>query len=67
MLVTWQLKMDLRKYLQQNHSKLTWKDRIRITDDITRSLSRIHDENKIHRDLHSGNVLFSQNYQRFFY
>ena len=26
--------MDLRKYLQQNHNKLTWKERIYITQSI---------------------------------
>ena len=58
--------MDLRKYLQQSHNKLTWKERIKIVYDITIALLRIHDENAIHRDLHSGNGLFSQNNQRFF-
>ncbi|RGB29063.1 kinase-like domain-containing protein [Rhizophagus diaphanus] len=52
--------IDLRKYLQQNHSKLTWKERIQIITDITLALSRIHAENAIHRDLHSGNILYSQ-------
>ncbi|RGB32317.1 kinase-like domain-containing protein [Rhizophagus diaphanus] len=52
------MNIDLTKYLQQNHKKLTWKERIQIAVDIIDALSRIHDENAIHRDLHSGNVLF---------
>ncbi|RGB32328.1 kinase-like domain-containing protein [Rhizophagus diaphanus] len=49
---------DLRKYLQQNHKKLTWKERIQIVLNIIDAFSRIHNENAIHRDLHSGNILF---------
>ncbi|RIA91961.1 kinase-like domain-containing protein [Glomus cerebriforme] len=56
---------NLREYLQQNHNKLTWKDRIKITNDIIYSLRNIHYENAIHRDLHSGNVLFCQIIQKF--
>ncbi|CAB4438192.1 unnamed protein product [Rhizophagus irregularis] len=58
MLVMNQLNTDLRKYLQQNHNQLTWKERIQIATDIILALSRVHDENAIHRDLHSGNILF---------
>ncbi|RIA96669.1 kinase-like domain-containing protein [Glomus cerebriforme] len=52
--------MDLRKYLQQNHNQLTWKEKIRITFLIISALLRIHKEDAIHRDLHSGNILYSQ-------
>ena len=52
--------MNLRKYLQQNHSKLRWKERIQIADTIIKSFFRIHKENAIHRDLHSGNILSNE-------
>ncbi|GES75179.1 kinase-like domain-containing protein [Rhizophagus clarus] len=58
MLVMNRLDIDLRKYLQQNHNQLTWKERIQIATNIIISLKRIHNENAIHRDLHSGNMLF---------
>ncbi|RGB24127.1 kinase-like domain-containing protein, partial [Rhizophagus diaphanus] len=58
MLLMNKLNIDLRKYLQQNHNQLTWKERIQIITDITLALQRIHKENAIHRDLHSGNILF---------
>jgi serine/threonine protein kinase len=51
--------MDLRNYLQQNHNKLTWKERINIIFYVIRALLDIHEENAIHRDLHSGNILSS--------
>ena len=57
--------INLRIYLQQNHNKLTWKERINFIFNIIDALSRIHQENAIHRDLHSGNILFHQIEQRF--
>ncbi|POG65992.1 kinase-like domain-containing protein [Rhizophagus irregularis DAOM 181602=DAOM 197198] len=51
---------DLNKYLQQNHNQLTWKERINIICDIIKALYEIHEEKAIHRDLHSGNILYLQ-------
>ncbi|EXX78468.1 Tpk2p [Rhizophagus irregularis DAOM 197198w] len=65
MLVMLEMAIDLRKYLQKNHKQLTWKKRIQITSDIINALYRIHLENAIHRDLHSGNILYSKLNQRF--
>ena len=62
MLVMNRLDIDLRKYLQQNHNQLTWKERIKITYIIIRELYWIHFENVIHRDLHFGNILFHNNW-----
>ncbi|PKY47380.1 kinase-like protein [Rhizophagus irregularis] len=58
MLVLNRMDIDLRKYLQQNHKQLTWKERIQIAVDIANALAQIHYVNAIHRDLHSGNILF---------
>src|SRR3954453_212263 len=66
MLVINLMDVDLRKYLRQNHNKLTWKERIKIVNDIILALSAIHRENAIHRDLHSGNILYSKLDQRWF-
>src|SRR5687767_7796923 len=65
MLVMNFMDIDLRMYLQQNHNKITWSERIQITYDIIVALHKIHKENVIHRDLHSGNILYSQSTQRF--
>ncbi|EXX58284.1 Mkk2p [Rhizophagus irregularis DAOM 197198w] len=59
-LVIKKLDTDLRKYLQANHIKLTWKERTKIAYNIIDALHRIQNENEIHRDLHSGNVLYYQ-------
>jgi serine/threonine protein kinase len=58
MLVMNLMHMNLREYLQRNQNKLIWKERIKITIDIIDALYRIHQENAIHRDLHSGNILY---------
>ncbi|GES76544.1 kinase-like domain-containing protein [Rhizophagus clarus] len=60
MLVIMRMNINLREYLQQNHNQLTWKERINIAYSIINNLSYIHKENAIHRDLHSGNILYSQ-------
>ncbi|GBB92094.1 hypothetical protein RclHR1_19610002 [Rhizophagus clarus] len=65
MLVMNKMDMDLRKYLQQNHNQLSWKERMQIIISIILALTRIHKENAIHRDLHSGNILFKKG-ERFF-
>src|ERR1043166_9477054 len=62
MLVMDKLDIDLRNYL--HHNRLTWKERVQITVDIIDALAKIHIENAIHRDLHSGNILYSQLNQR---
>ncbi|PKY30342.1 kinase-like protein [Rhizophagus irregularis] len=60
MLVMNKFNVDLREYLLQNHNQLMWKERIKIAFLITDALYCIHKENSIHRDLHSGNILYSQ-------
>ncbi|EXX59513.1 Cmk2p [Rhizophagus irregularis DAOM 197198w] len=66
MLVMDKFDTDLRKYLQQNHNQFTWKERIQIAVNIIDALYKIHHyENAIHRDLHSGNILFAQRSQKF--
>ena len=65
MLVMKSYEMDLKNYLRQNHFQLTWKVRIQIITDIISALYNIHSENAIHRDLHSGNLLYLQYVQQF--
>jgi serine/threonine protein kinase len=66
MLVMNIMNMNLREYLQQNHNQLTWKEKIQIAVDIVYALKDIHEEDAIHRDLHSGNILYSQLNQAWF-
>uniref|UniRef100_U9USB2 Protein kinase domain-containing protein n=1 Tax=Rhizophagus irregularis (strain DAOM 181602 / DAOM 197198 / MUCL 43194) TaxID=747089 RepID=U9USB2_RHIID len=57
MLVMQLLDTDLRKYLQYQH---TWKEKINIVVKIISALYNIHFYGAVHRDLHSGNILYSQ-------
>src|SRR4051794_23693669 len=66
MLVMNKMHMNLREYLHENHNRLTWKERINIAYRIINILFHIHKENAIHRDLHSGNILYNQLDQKFF-
>jgi serine/threonine protein kinase len=59
-LVLQQMDNNLREYLQQTRNKLTWKERINIICEIIKALYEIHKEKAIHRDLHSGNILYLQ-------
>jgi len=60
MLVMNYMDVDLRRYLQQNRTQITWKTKIQIVFEIVKALCRIHEENSVHRDLHSGNILHSK-------
>ncbi|PKB95726.1 kinase-like protein, partial [Rhizophagus irregularis] len=60
MLVIGRMDINLREYLYQNNNRLTWKEKINITFEIIKALYLIHIENAIHRDLHSGNILYSE-------
>ncbi|PKY59099.1 kinase-like protein [Rhizophagus irregularis] len=51
---------NLREYLQQNNNQLTWVEKIEIIYEIIDAIFYIHNESSIHRDLHSGNILYSQ-------
>ncbi|CAB4416168.1 unnamed protein product [Rhizophagus irregularis] len=57
MLVMQLMDTDLRKYMQHQH---TWKEKLNIVDNIIDALYRIHFYGAVHRDLHSGNILYSQ-------
>src|SRR5205823_8208372 len=48
---------DLRRYLRDNFTQLTWKRRLMILNSLAKNLSAIHDAGFTHYDLHPGNVL----------
>jgi len=60
MLVMDFMDIDLREYLKQNRNQILWKTKIKIIFEIVKALCRIHEENSVHKDLHSGNVLHSK-------
>ncbi|PKC69039.1 kinase-like protein [Rhizophagus irregularis] len=58
--------LNLREYLKHKHNEITWRERIQFTDNIIYALSRIHKEGSIHKNLHSGNILFNLTSQLFY-
>ncbi|KAF0553894.1 kinase-like protein [Gigaspora margarita] len=51
---------NLREYLKANFIKLQWTDKLRIAKEIALGLSFLHNNDIIHRDLHSKNILIHQ-------
>src|SRR6266542_6778714 len=50
---------NLRDYLTKNFKNLKWKDKIEILYRIISGLKTIHQEQLVHHDFHSGNILHS--------
>ncbi|RHZ48657.1 hypothetical protein Glove_543g44 [Diversispora epigaea] len=48
---------DLRHFLTDNYHSLTLLQKYQIICKVAGSLYKIHEQNMIHRDLHSGNIL----------
>ncbi|GBC49810.2 kinase-like domain-containing protein [Rhizophagus irregularis DAOM 181602=DAOM 197198] len=48
---------NLYSYLQKNFKEIKWGKKLRILVDIALGLEKIHNNNFIHRDIHSGNIL----------
>ncbi|CAB5359785.1 unnamed protein product [Rhizophagus irregularis] len=46
----------LRNYLEKNINNLTWNDKLKMAYQLASGVSCLHDENIIHRDLHSCNI-----------
>src|SRR6185436_812759 len=61
MLVLNYYETDLRRFLKDNFQSLTSLQKYPIIRDIAISLGRIHKQNIMHRDLHSGNILYTNN------
>ncbi|GES75241.1 kinase-like domain-containing protein [Rhizophagus clarus] len=51
---------NLRQYLKQKNSELTWDDKIKLAYQITEGIKYLQGEKILHRDLHSGNIVIHQ-------
>ncbi|UZO07148.1 uncharacterized protein OCT59_027445 [Rhizophagus irregularis] len=50
---------DLHKHLQKDFERITWnREKLRILHQISMGLETIHNKEFMHRDFHSGNILF---------
>lgn len=52
---------DLHYFLSKKANTLSWLEKLRLLYKISIGLNLIHQRKIIHRDLHSGNILISQN------
>ncbi|CAG8785803.1 17922_t:CDS:2 [Gigaspora margarita] len=59
-LVLHKMDSDLRRFLKAN-SDLSWKIKFKMVRNISNSIRKLHNQDHIHRDLHSGNVLVDKN------
>ena len=50
---------DLGYYIKKYFYDLDWTKKLDILNHIIKGLDHIHGQNFIHRDLHSGNILYS--------
>ncbi|RHZ57523.1 hypothetical protein Glove_386g40 [Diversispora epigaea] len=61
MLVLNYFETDLRRFLKDNYQSLTLLQKYLIISSTAFNLGRIHEQNIMHRDLHSGNILYKSN------
>ncbi|GBC52681.2 kinase-like domain-containing protein [Rhizophagus irregularis DAOM 181602=DAOM 197198] len=52
---------DLQSYLENNFKNLTWNDKKKLAFQIADGLNYLHNENILHRDLHSKNIVIHEN------
>ncbi|CAB4414046.1 unnamed protein product [Rhizophagus irregularis] len=50
----------LREYLKKNYYKLTWDNKFNLAFQLSYVVSCLHDEEIVHHDLHSNNILIHQ-------
>ncbi|RHZ70765.1 hypothetical protein Glove_267g33 [Diversispora epigaea] len=62
MLVLNYYQTDLKHFLKNNYQSLTLLQKYRIILHVSISLDKIHDQKIMHRDLHSGNILYTDWY-----
>ncbi|CAB4404453.1 unnamed protein product [Rhizophagus irregularis] len=53
--------MRLNFIAKKIETKLTWEDKYKLSYQLICGISYLHDEEIIHRNLHSNNVLINQN------
>src|SRR6266498_554034 len=49
---------SLKDYLTKNFYNIKWYEKLNILKDIVKGLDHIHSQKIIHRDFHSGNILY---------
>ncbi|RGB31507.1 kinase-like domain-containing protein [Rhizophagus diaphanus] len=51
----------LRSYLNERFEELSWNDKLDLAFQLTNAISYLHDQEIVHRDLHSNDILVHKN------
>jgi serine/threonine protein kinase len=49
---------NLQDWMNRNYKRFDWNDKLLVLADICKGLARIHQKGMVHRDFHTGNILF---------
>src|SRR5687767_5122091 len=49
---------SLRDYITKDFYNIKWNEKLKILQNIVAGLNHLHNQNIIHRDFHSGNILY---------
>jgi len=60
MVIIYSSEGDLKKFLLKNFSELNFRDKIKQLALIANTLSKIHYQDLVHKDFHSGNILIRE-------
>ena len=52
--------ISLSEYILTNHNNITWRTKLKIIFKVVKAICRVHEEEYVLRDLHSGNIMYSQ-------
>src|ERR1043166_8291651 len=53
---------SLKDYIEKNFYNIEWREKLQILKNITAGLNHLHNQKIIHRDLHSGNILYENDW-----
>src|ERR1044071_5391294 len=53
---------SLKNYLTNNFFNIKWNKKLNMLSNIARGLKHLHHQNIVHRDLHSGNILYENDW-----
>ncbi|CAB5377781.1 unnamed protein product [Rhizophagus irregularis] len=56
---------DLNHWINENYEYFNWKNKLSVLLNIISGLKEIHQKNIVHRDFHTGNILFLRNINDF--
>src|ERR1044072_6959793 len=53
---------SLKNYIIKNFYKIMWNEKLNILDSVASGLNHLHNQKIIHRDFHSGNILYEDDW-----